>query len=216
MATILIVEDEKGINELIKRTLALSGHNSFQAFTGREAVTIAEKKVIDLVLLDINLPDISGFTLLKQLKGIPVICLTARDQLQDRINGLTKGAEDYIIKPFEMEELLARIQVVLRRYKKEQKMYQFDDVIIDTLHYRVTKGGQIVEVTNQEFSLLQVLLVNKNIALSRSKLLDLAWGMDYEGEERTVDVHIRRLRQKLGFEQVITTVYKYGYRLEID
>lgn len=215
MANILIVEDENGINELIKRTLNMTGHNSFQAFTGREAVGIAEKEEIDLVLLDINLPDMSGFMVMKHIRDTAVIYVTARDEVSDRVRGLNSGAEDYIIKPFNMEELLARVQVVLRRVGKEQKIYTIGNVKIDTEKYRVMLNGKPIVLTNQEYELLKTLVINKNIALSRSKLLDLAWGMDYYGDERTVDVHIQRLRKKLGLEPFIKTIFKFGYRLEI-
>lgn len=215
MANILIVEDEKGINELISRTLKITGHNSFQAFTGLGALAILKNERLDLVLLDINLPDISGFSLIDQFKGIPVIYVTARDEIKDRIKGLTGGAEDYIIKPFDMEELLARVQVILRRSQKEESLIHIDDVQINIKERIVKKGNKIIDLTSQEFELLKALSVNRNIALSREKLLDIAWGMDYYGDFRTVDVHIRRLRKKLDLENHIKTIFKYGYRLEL-
>lgn len=214
MANILIVEDEEGISELINRTLKVTGHNSFQAYTGSEAIAIANHNSLDLVLLDINLPDASGFSLISRFGETPVIYVTARDQVKDRIKGLTAGAEDYIIKPFDMNELLARIQVVLRRSRKEDNSVRVGDVRIDLGKHCVTKNGRIVELTVQEYELLSALAINRNIALSRERLLDIAWGMDYEGDFRTVDVHIRRLRKKLGLGECIKTVFKYGYRLE--
>lgn len=219
MADILIIEDDKKINELIRRTLSMTGHQGLTAFSGREALLVLEKKRIDLVLLDIGLPDMDGFSLMRRLAedyaGIPVICVTARDEVPDRVKGLMGGAEDYIVKPFAMEELLARVQVVLRRFHKEQNIYRIRDVEVNLAAGTVMKGGRTVELTNREFALLKVLLVNKNIALSRKRLLDLAWGMDYYGDDRTVDVHIRRLRKKLGLEEDIKTIFRYGYRLEM-
>lgn len=219
MADILIVEDDKKINELILRTLSMTGHQGLPVFSGREALLTLEKKRADLILLDIGLPDMDGFSLMRQLSkehgDIPVICVTARDEVPDRVKGLKGGAEDYIVKPFAMEELLARIQVVLRRFHKEKTIYKIRDIEADLAGGTVKKVGSIVELTNREFELLKILLLNKNIALSRERLLDLAWGMDYYGEDRTVDVHIRRLRQKLGMEEDIKTIFKYGYRLEI-
>ncbi len=219
MADILIIEDDKKINELIRRTLSMTGHQGLTAFSGREALLVLEKKRIDLVLLDIGLPDMDGFSLMRRLAedyaGIPVICVTARDEVPDRVKGLMGGAEDYIVKPFAMEELLARVQVVLRRFHKEQNIYRIRDVEVNLAAGTVMKGGRTVELTNREFALLKVLLVNKNIALSRERLLDLAWGMDYYGDDRTVDVHIRRLRKKLGLEEDIKTIFRYGYRLEM-
>lgn len=219
MADILIIEDDKKINELIRRTLSMTGHQGLTAFSGREALLSLEQKRADLILLDIGLPDMDGFSLMRRLSedygDIPVICVTARDEVADRVKGLVGGAEDYIVKPFAMEELLARVQVVLRRFRKEQNIYVIRDVEVNLAAGTAARGGRAVELTNREFELLKILLINKNIALSRERLLDLAWGMDYYGDDRTVDVHIRRLRQKLGLEKDIKTVFKYGYRLEI-
>ena len=219
MADILIIEDDKKINELIRRTLSMTGHQGLTAFSGREALLSLEQKRADLILLDIGLPDMDGFSLMRRLSedygAIPVICVTARDEVADRVKGLVGGAEDYIVKPFAMEELLARVQVVLRRFHKEQNIYVIRDVEVNLAAGTAARGGRAVELTNREFELLKILLINKNIALSRERLLDLAWGMDYYGDDRTVDVHIRRLRQKLGLEKDIKTVFKYGYRLEI-
>jgi len=215
VANILIVEDEKGINELISRTLKMTGHNSFQAYAGLEALDVLNNQNLDLVLLDINLPDISGFSLIERFKNIPVIYVTARDEIKDRIRGLSGGAEDYIIKPFDMEELITRVQVVLRRSRKEEGLINIADVQINIDKRIVTKGNKEIKLTSQEYELLEALAINRNIALSREKLLDIAWGMDYYGDFRTVDVHIRRLRKKLELENNIKTVFKYGYRLEL-
>ncbi len=215
MADILIVEDDKSINELIRRTIEMTGHRGFSAFQGREALRSVEQKAPDLILLDMNLPDMSGFDLLKQFREIPVICVTARGEISDRVKGLNGGAEDYIVKPFAMEELTARIHAALRRSHKEQTLYRIGDVEVDTAKAVVTKNAETVELTSREYELLKVLLDNRNIALSRDRLLDLAWGMDFYGDDRTVDVHIRRLRKKLGLEREIKTIFKYGYRLEI-
>ncbi len=176
-----------------------------------------EREKIDLILLDVMLPGLDGFSLMRQIRNlnIPVIFITAKDSLADRIAGFELGADDYIIKPFEILELLARIHVVLRRSTKEQTAIIIDDVEIRPLERQVYKLGCAVELTVREFELLDVLLQNRNIALSREKLLELAWGYDYEGETRTVDVHIRQLRKKLGWEERIKTVFKLGYRLEV-
>lgn len=215
MAQILIVEDDKSINELICRTLAMTGHTGLPVYSGREALRAVKEQALDLILLDINLPDMSGFEIMKKIKDIPVICVTARDEIPDRVKGLNGGAEDYIVKPFAVEELIARVQVALRRVHKAQTMYKIGDVEVDTVRAIVKKSGERVELTSREYRLLCALLENRNIALSRDRLLDLAWGMDYYGDDRTVDVHIRRIRQKLGLEDVIKTIFKYGYRLEM-
>ncbi len=219
MADILIVEDDKKINELILRTLSMMGHRGLPAFSGREALLALLGEQPDLILLDIGLPDMDGFLLMRRISeeyaDIPVICVTARDEVPDRVKGLRGGAEDYIVKPFAMEELLARIQVVLRRFHKEQTIFNIRDIEVDLAGGIVKKAGHTIQLTNREFELLKVLLINKNIALSRERLLSLAWGMDFYGDDRTVDVHIRRLRQKLGMEEDIKTIFKYGYRLEM-
>lgn len=215
MADILIVEDEQAINELMKRTLTMTGHKCCQVYTGRDALRASENAKPDVVLLDINLPDMDGFKVMEGMGEVPVIYVTARDEVTDRVRGLNSGAEDYIVKPFAMEELVARVQVVLRRFHREEKIFAIADVKIDMERHKVTRAGEDVELTNREFELLRVLLINRNIALSRTQLLDLAWGMDFFGDDRTVDVHIQRIRKKLGLEKYIRTVFKYGYRLEI-
>lgn len=216
----MIVEDDRRINELIRRTLTMTGHIGLPAYSGREALSVLEEKRIDLILLDIGQPDMDGFALMRQIarefNGIPVICVTARDEVPDRVKGLKGGAEDYIVKPFAVEELLARVQVVLRRFHKEQSIFHIHDVEVDLAGADVKKEGKHVDLTKQEYELLKVLLLNKNIALSRERLLELAWGMDFYGDDRTVDVHIRRLRQKLGLENEIKTIFRYGYRLELE
>lgn len=214
MAEILIVEDEASINELIKRTLNAAGHRCLQAYKGMEAVSMGKKHTFDLVLLDVNLPDISGWKVKESLGSIPVIYVTARDELGDKIRGLNGGAQDYIVKPFAMEELVARVHVVLGRFQKEEKLFRLHgtEVFLDSC--RVKVDGEAVALTYQEFELLRTLIIHKNIALSRDQLLDMAWGMDFLGDARTVDVHIQRIRKKLHLENDIKTVYKRGYRLE--
>lgn len=215
MAEILIVEDEPQIRELINRTVRMTGHLGLPVPNGREALKAVECKAPDLILLDMNLPDISGFELLRQWRAIPTICVTARGGIGDRVKGLNDGAEDYIVKPFAVEELVARIQAALRRVHKEKTIYRIADVEIDITQGVVRKAGVVIELTSREYELLKVLLENQNMALTRDRLLDLAWGVDFYGDDRTVDVHIRRLRQKLGLEEYIKTIFKYGYRLEL-
>ena len=216
MKKILIVDDENKIRELIRLNLELAGYNCIEASDGNEAITkIAENP--DLVLLDIMLPGKDGYEISQTFieKNIPIIFLTAKDSTLDKVSGLKLGAEDYITKPFEAIELLARIEVVLRRYNKNEDIFKHNDVEINFKERTVTKNNEIIEVTMQEFELLDALVKNKNLALSREKLLEIAWGYEYMGDTRTIDIHIQRLRKKLNWENVIQTVYKYGYRLEI-
>ena len=218
MSHILVVEDETAIAELISMTLELVGHRSSRAADGVQAIRIMDQKAVDLVLLDVMLPGTDGFALLSQFqqRNIPVIFLTARSSVADKVHGLRLGADDYITKPFEAAELLARIEAVLRRTGRAAVTFSYQGVEVSLQERKVTVQGQPVELTAQEFNLLEVLIQNRNIALSREKLLEMAWGYDYVGESRTVDIHIQRLRKKLGWEDCLKTVFKYGYRLELQ
>lgn len=215
MAHILIVEDEYAISELMKRNLNLTGHTCEQAFDGRTALELYHKNSYDLILLDIMLPGISGFELMEEFTEAPVIFITAKDNSSDKLRGLTSGAEDYITKPFDILELLARVNIVLRRNKRGTDIFVMDGVRVDFGEHTVIRGDHVIEMTPQEFSLLEILIRNRNLAMSREQLLEQAWGYDYEGDTRTVDVHIQKLRRKLGWEEHIRTVYKMGYRLEV-
>jgi len=215
MAHILIVEDEKPINTLIRKNLELVGHKCDSVFDGNTALEAIENTTYDLILLDIMLPNRDGYELIKDIQGnTPVIFLTARGTVQDKVTGLRHGADDYIVKPFDMLELTARIESVLRRTQKSEKAFQLGDVMVDMYSRQVYYKGNPVDFTPQEFALIEALIKNRNIALSRDKLLEIAWGYDYGGDTRTVDVHIHSIRKKLGWEKIIKTVYKLGYRLE--
>lgn len=215
MANILIVEDEEAISELVRRNLSLVGNTCDVAMDGETALKIIENKSFDLIVLDIMLPKMDGFQVLEQIKGTPTILLTARKSLEDRVKGLVMGADDYLTKPFEMLELLARVEAILRRTKKDEDLFVIDDVRVELHSRRLFLKDEVVECTPKEFELLEVLIKNRNIALSREKILELVWGYEYMGETRTVDVHIQKLRKKLGLEKRIVTVYKLGYRLEV-
>lgn len=214
MANILIVEDEEVIHELIKRNLSLVGHICHSAFDGKEALECLADKRFDLMSLDIMLPKEDGFSVMRQAKGQPTIFLTARDSLNDRMTGFSLGADDYIIKPFEMLEMLARVEAVLRRTQTSASTFRLDKVLINFDSRQVYREQELLELTPKEYELLEVLVKNRNIALARERLLELVWGYDFEGETRTVDVHIQKLRKKTGWENRIKTVYKMGYRLE--
>lgn len=216
LAEILIVEDEISINELVKRNLQLVGHHCTSIFDGKTAVSEIQRFTYDLLILDIMLPELDGFEVLKEANKTPTIFLTARNSLPDRIKGFSMGADDYLTKPFEMLELLARVEAVLRRTLKNKNNFEAENVRIDFKSRQVYCKGKLVECTPKEYELLEVLVNNSNIALSRQKLLELVWGYDYEGDTRTIDVHIQKLRKKLGWEEVIKTVYKLGYRLEVN
>ena len=217
MAKILIVEDDKPINDLILMNLKLVGHECIQAFDGEKAISTAAAERPDLILLDVMIPQRDGFSLMEQraFGEIPVIFLTAKDATADKVRGLKLGADDYIAKPFETVELIARVEAVLRRSKPTERVFNIGAASIHLDKRIATVDGKPVGLTNREFELLEVLLTNRNLALSRERLLDLAWGHDYFGDTRTVDVHITKLRKKLNLEDYIKTVYKHGYRLEV-
>lgn len=214
MAHILIVEDEAPINELLRRNLTLVGHTCAQSWSGEEALRLIEETSFDIVILDLMLPKMSGWELIKHISS-PVIILTAKGGVMDRVQGLNLGADDYVVKPFETLELLARVNAVLRRTQKTDASFSLGAMTADFVSRKIYVDGLEVELTPQEYELLETFISNRNIALSREKLLELAWGYDYFGDTRTVDVHVQKLRKKLGWEDCIKTVYKVGYRLEV-
>lgn len=215
MARILIVEDEKPINDLIKWQLSAVGHTCDQVYDGEAAVAATLVGEYDLVLLDVMLPKKSGFEVIREIGSVPVIFLTARSRLEDRVTGLRLGADDYIVKPFEPVELLARVDALLRRIGKGETKVSFDDLEMDFAARKVLKGGVEIPLRPKEYELLATLVRNRNIALSRERLIELVWSWNYEGDTRTVDVHIQQLRKKLGLEKRLKTIFKTGYRLEI-
>lgn len=216
MAHILIVEDEEIIGELIARNLKLVGHSCEHARDGDEALRMLGAHSYDLMLLDVMLPKTDGFSVKKLSREQPTIFLTARESLSDRITGFSLGADDYLVKPFEILELLARVEAVLRRTQKHTSAFALGRIRVNFDSRQVFSETRQLDLTPKEFDLLEVLIINRNIVLSRERLLELIWGYDFEGESRTVDVHIQKLRKKLGWEDQIKTVYKLGYRLEAN
>ncbi len=213
---ILVVEDDDGIRDLIEINLSMVGYKVYTAIDGEEGKNIFLKENIDLALLDVMLPKIDGLQLVEIIKqkDIPVIFITAKDSVYDKVKGLRLGADDYIVKPFENIELLARIEAVARRYSKNDKIIKFKDITIYTEKRIVKQNDKTVDLTLKEYELLHSFILNKNIALSREQLLENVWGIEYIGETRTVDIHVQRLREKLNLKENIKTVYKIGYRLE--
>lgn len=213
---ILVVEDEAAIRDLISINLSLVGYEVFTAEDGLEAKEFLESNRVDLILLDVMIPGIDGFSLIEKIKkyNIPVIFVTAKESVLDRVKGLRLGAEDYIVKPFETIELLARIEVILRRYNKDNHKIKFENVEVDTNKRIVKLNDKEVYLTAKEYDLLILFLQNRNMALSREQILDRVWGFEYVGETRTVDIHVQRIREKLDLKNSIKTVFKVGYRLE--
>jgi len=217
---ILIIEDEAKIARFIELELTHEGYEADKAEDGRKGLEMAESGAYGLVLLDIMLPGLNGLEVLRRLRRIsdvPVIMLTARDAVMDKVSGLDMGADDYITKPFAIEELLARIRLALRRRgsaKTAEETLSCGPLTLSVLRHEVRWDGEEVELTSREFSLLQVLLENKNVVLSRDSLLEKVWGYDYMGETNVVDVYVRYLRSKIDNvygQNVIQTVRGVGY-----
>ncbi len=216
MLRILIAEDEEPIANLIKMNLRRAGYECVWAPDGEKAADLMEGEHFDLVLLDIMLPGINGYELLDYAKTLelPVIFLTALGSTENKVKGLRLGADDYLPKPFEIVELLARVEAVLRRFNKTGTRLKVFDVEIDTASRSVSRAGEEIALTMKEFDLLLLLARNRNIALYRETIYETVWGGEYMGQSRTVDLHIQRLKKKLGWDKEITAVYKVGYRLE--
>ena len=215
---ILIAEDDTNTRKLMSAVLRQSGYEVLAAGTGTEALELLETSQVDLLILDIMMPGMDGIEVIKQLRReskTPVIMLTAKGDTFDKVLALELGADDYIVKPFSIDEMIARIQSVLRRYHKNMETIKILDIEIDVSKHRVGEDHQPISLTNKEYDLLLYLVQNKNIALYRDTLYEKVWDEEY-GQTRTLDLHIQRLRKKLGWDEVIKTVYKVGYMLEVD
>ena len=216
MNRILIVEDEQAISDLIKLTLTRAGYRCYAAMDGNTGADMIEEGGYDLIVLDIMLPGISGYELMEYVKptGVPVIFITALGAVKDRVQGLHLGADDYIVKPFEPSELAARVEAVLRRAGKGTAEHTVFGVKIDTVARQVYREGKEIQLTPHEFDLLEILLRNRGMALYRETLFEQVWGGELGDGNRTLDLHILRLRKKLGWKEHIRTVFKIGYMLE--
>lgn len=214
---ILVVEDDESINKVIVKNLTAAGYAVLPCLDGEQAAAVVSRDGdFDLALLDVMLPGIDGFALLGILRHaeVPVIFLTAKNDVESKVRGLRDGADDYIVKPFEVLELLVRIEKVLERTGKLRQVLEVGPLVINLLERSVRQNGEEIPLKPMEFDLLVMLAKNKNIALSRERLLHGVWGVDYQGETRTVDVHIAQIRKKLGLNEQIKTISKLGYRLE--
>lgn len=218
MNQILIIEDEKAIANMVKMCLVKNGYLCDTANDGMTAAKKVEGKRYDLILLDIMLPDIDGYELIDYIKQfeIPVIFVSAKTTVSDRVKGLKLGAEDYISKPFDLEELLARIETVLRRYHKIERILEVGRIKIDTFSRAVSLDGELIPLPAKEYDLLLFLVRNKNIALYRETIFEQVWKELYLGNTRTIDLHIQRLKKKLDLGDMIQTIYKVGYKLRIE
>ena len=217
MINILIVEDDKAISNLIKLTVKRTGFFCDTAYDEEAALEKINEKKFDLILLDIMLPKVNGFEILEYIEPlkIPVIFLTAKNSVEDKVKGLRMGAEDYIVKPFEPTELLARIDVVLRRYKKTEEVITIGGLTINQVSMQVTRDNKEILLTPKEYNILLLFIHNPNVALYRETIYERVWGEEFEYGTKTVDLHIQRLRKKVGWEKILKAVNKVGYRLEV-
>ena len=218
MIKILIVDDEKPICDLIDLNLSAAGYQTRTVQDGIAAIDLIEKEEFDLILLDVMLPGADGYDVMEYIRplGVPVIFITAKHEVRDRVKGLRLGADDYLVKPFDVVELMARVEAVLRRYHKAERILAAGDIQVDIEARRVTRAGQPIVLTNKEFGLLVLFMENKNVALFRETLYEKVWEDEYFADSRTLDLHVQRLRKKLGWEQNLVAVYKVGYRLEVS
>lgn len=212
---ILIVEDDENIAKYIQTCLSMSEYESEICENGQKAVEMITTQPYELVLLDIMLPELNGFEVLERIKTyhVPVIFLTAGQDVADKVRGLKSGAEDYIVKPFEALELLARVDVAIRRNHKEAAPLLYGNVKMNIEKHTVQKDGRSIALTPKEFDVLEVFLQHQDIVISRAKLLSMVWGYEFEGETRTVDTHVQQVRKKLELQGFLVTVPKYGYKL---
>lgn len=215
MVNILIVEDDANIAKTIEATVSIVGYACDIVNDGTSAVEAVFKNSYDLILLDVMLPEMDGFEVIERVKstGTPVIFLTALQDVSDKVKGLRLGAEDYIVKPFEAMELLARIEVVIRRSNKSRALV-YEDITVDVDRHTVTKCGAQISLTPKEFDLIAFFIQHTDIAVTRERLLASVWGYEFEGESRTVDIHVQQIRKKLGLHHKLITIPKLGYRLE--
>ncbi len=218
MIEILIVEDEKPISELLRLSLQKAGYHCTCVYDGIAAGEFLEVNTYDLVLLDVMLPGVSGFELMDYIRTleVPTIFITAKNDIADRVRGLKMGAEDYIVKPFAVLELLARVEGVLRRHGKLQSLLQVGDIQINTLAMTISRSGTEIPLTRKEYDIALLFARNPGIVLHKSTIYQQVWGGEYPDSTRTVELHVQRMKKKLGWEHRLRPVYAMGYRLEVD
>ena len=213
---ILVAEDDIAIADLIRMNLEMVGYDVKVVNDGIEALSKIQEEDFALVILDVMLPSVDGFEIIKKIdtRNNSIIFLTARNELKDKLKGLKEGADDYMTKPFEPLELLARVEAVIRRNKTYDEILNFKHIVLNESKRVIIINDREVELTPKEFELFVYLLKNKNIAISRTQLIEQIWGYDFEGETRTIDMHIQKIRKKLNLKENLKTIYKFGYRFE--
>lgn len=222
MAKILVVDDEPDIYQMIKRYVEHLGHEALGAYNGSDAVRLCRENRFDIVILDVMLPDMDGFSVCKEIRGhqdVPVLMLSARGAEYDKLAGFEAGVDDYMVKPFSLKELMARVNVIVSRHqpKPRQQEMAFGGLCIDTLGRNVSVDGTRVDLTAKEYDLLLYFAKNQGIALSRQQILNAVWGYEYFGDDRTVDWQVKLLRGKLGkYRDCILTLRGVGYKFEVE
>ena len=215
---ILIVDDEKNIREVIREYASLEGYDVMEADSGVKALELLNNNKFDLMILDIMMPIMDGFTLLNSIpkeKKIPTIILSARDDEVDKLEGFDRGIDDYLCKPFSPRELMARVKAILKRTKGDVDSYSYDKLVVNFLEHTIRIDDKEINVTPKEFEILKYFINNKRIAISREQLLNKIWGYDFYGDDRTVDTHIKMLRNNLGrYRDLIITVRGIGYKFD--
>ena len=214
---VLIIEDDRSISKLIGKTLTGQGYTCEYAYDGEEGENLFDKQSWDIVLLDLMLPKVSGYELLEYIQPTrtPVIIISAMNQVSDRIRGLKMGADDYLSKPFQIGELIARVEAVIRRTMPYDDTFSYKGVTVKRSSRQVMKDGKEIILAPKEYELLNMFILNKNVALSREQLYEAVWQEEYLGDTRTLDNHVKKLRQKLEYEDVIKTIFRIGYRMEV-
>lgn len=215
---ILIVDDEKGIRDVIREYAILENYEIYEADDGLKAIDIIKNNNIDIIVLDVMMPHLDGlsaFKEIKKIKNVPTIILSARSEEYDKLFGFELGVDDYLTKPFSPKELMARIKAILKRTQKKTDEFIYKNLKIDFLGHTISIDNNIINVTPKEYELLNYLIKNENVAVSREQLLSAIWGYDFFGDDRTIDTHIKMIRNSLGeYRDLITTVRGMGYKFE--
>lgn len=221
MVKLLVCDDEEGLRKIVRKYAEYEGYEIFEAANGREAIKLFEQEVFDVIIMDIMMPELDGFSAVKEIRktsNVPIIMVSARGEEYDKMLGFELGVDDYVVKPFSSKELMLRVQAILRRVNQQfqpHDVIKIKDLIIDMSAYKVTINNEVIQLAPKEYELLFLLVKNKNIALLRSNIIESIWGYDYDGDDRTLDTHMKLLRKSLGeYASHIKTIRNVGYRFD--
>lgn len=221
MVKLLVCDDEEGLRKIVRKYAEYEGYEVFEASNGREAIELSEQEVFDVIIMDIMMPELDGFSAVKEIRknsNVPIIMVSARGEEYDKMLGFELGVDDYVVKPFSSKELMLRVQAILRRVNQQfqqNDVIKIKDLVIDMSAYKVTINNEVIQLAPKEYELLFLLVKNKNIALLRSNIIESIWGYDYDGDDRTLDTHMKLLRKSLGeYASHIKTIRNVGYRFD--